>query len=100
MPGVPVGRCRFWWGQLNMPKQKPHKGLLKRVRITKSGKIKMHRAFGRHLRSHKSAQTIRSYRKATYAHASDMKRVSMLLGLKTRRRSKAASPAKESPADS
>ena len=32
-----------------MPKQKPHKGLLKRVRITKSGKIKMHRAFGRHL---------------------------------------------------
>ncbi len=83
-----------------MPKQKPHKGLLKRVRITKSGKIKMHRAFGRHLRSHKSAQTIRGYRKPTYAHASDVKRVSRLLGLKTGGRSKAASPAKESPADS
>ncbi len=83
-----------------MPKQKPHKGLLKRVRITKSGKIKMHRAFGRHLRSHKSAQTIRRYRKANYAHASDVKRLNRLLGLKTGGRSKAASPAKESPADS
>ena len=67
-----------------MPKHKPHKGLLKRVRITKNGKIKMHRAFGRHLRSHKSGQTIRSYRKATFAHPSDVGRLSALLGLKTR----------------
>lgn len=67
-----------------MPKNKPHKGLLKRVRITKSGKIKMHRAFGRHLRSHKSAQLMRSYRKATFAHPSDVGRLSALLGLKTR----------------
>lgn len=67
-----------------MPKHKPHKGLLKRVRITKSGKIKMHHAFGRHLRSHKSAQTIRSYRKAKFAHPSDVGRLSALLGLKTR----------------
>ena len=83
-----------------MPKQKPHKGLLKRVRITKSGKIKMHRAFGRHLRSHKSAQTIRSYRKSNYVHASDVKRLSQLLGLKTGGRSKSTSKAAESPADS
>ena len=67
-----------------MPKHKPHKGLLKRVRITKNGKIKMHRAFGRHLRSHKSGQLMRSYRKATFAHPSDVGRLSALLGLKTR----------------
>ncbi len=83
-----------------MPKNKPHKGLLKRVRVTKSGKIKMHRAFGRHLRSHKSAQTIRGYRKPTFAHASDLKRVSRLLGLKTGGRNKPRKPAAEAPEDS
>ena len=77
---------------MNMPKNKPHKGLLKRVRVTKSGKIKMHRAFGRHLRSHKSGQTIRGYRRPTFAHASDLKRVSRLLGLKTGGKNKARKP--------
>ncbi len=62
-----------------MPKNKSHKGLLKRVRITKSGKIKLHRAFGRHLRSHKSGGTIRAYRQPTYAAASEAKRLSQLL---------------------
>ena len=47
-----------------MPKNKPNKGLLKRIRITKSGKIKFRRAFGRHLRSHKNGKTMRGYRKA------------------------------------
>jgi large subunit ribosomal protein L35 len=83
-----------------MPKNKPHKGLLKRVRVTKSGKIKMHRAFGRHLRSHKSGQTIRGYRRPTFAHASDLKRVSRLLGLKTGGRNKARTPDAETPENS
>ncbi len=83
-----------------MPKNKPHKGLLKRVRVTKSGKIKMHRAFGRHLRSHKSGQTIRGYRKPTFAHASDVKRVSRLLGLKTGGRTNPRKPAAQAPEDS
>ncbi len=84
-------------GTVEMPKNKPHKGLLKRVRITKSGKIKMHRAFGRHLRSHKSGQLMRSYRKATFAHPSDVGRLSALLGLKTRLIKK-AKPAAEADA--
>ena len=62
-----------------MPKQKPHKGLLKRVRITKSGKIKFQRACGRHLRSHKSASATRSYRLPAFAHASDAKRLRGML---------------------
>ena len=64
-----------------MPKNKPHKGLLKRVKVTRNGKIKLHRAFGRHLRSHKSGQTIRKYRLPAYAAASDMRRLRSLLGL-------------------
>ena len=65
-----------------MPKNKSHKGLLKRVRITKSGKIKFQRACGRHLRSHKSGQAIRSYRVPTFAGAADAKRLRGLLHLK------------------
>ena len=67
-----------------MPKNKSHKGLLKRVRITKSGKIKFQRACGRHLRSHKSGQAIRSYRLPTFAGAADTQRLRGLLQLKTR----------------
>lgn len=62
-----------------MPKNKPNKGLLKRIRITSSGRIKSKPAFGRHLRSHKSGDLMRSYRKANYAHASDIKRAARML---------------------
>ena len=62
-----------------MPKNKPTKGLLKRIRITKSGKIKLGRAGGRHYRSHKSGKLLRSYRKAKYAHPSDVRRIQSLL---------------------
>ena len=67
-----------------MPKNKPHKGLLKRVRITKTGKIKLSRAFGRHLRSHKSGQIIRKYRRSKYASDSDAPRLRRLLLLGVR----------------
>ena len=62
-----------------MPKNKPNKGLLKRVKITKSGRIKMGRAGGRHLRSHKSASLLRDYRKPIYAKAGDARRVRAML---------------------
>ncbi|MCA9295257.1 MAG: 50S ribosomal protein L35 [Phycisphaerales bacterium] len=62
-----------------MPKNKPNKGLLKRIRITKSGKIKFRRAFGRHLRSHKSGDTMRGYRRPTYATPGDTRRVCAML---------------------
>jgi|TARA_B100001059_G_scaffold105771_2_gene105392 ribosomal protein L35 len=62
-----------------VPKNKPNKGLLKRIRITKSGKIKMGRASGRHRRSHKSGDLLRSYRESNYAHASDLKRIAAML---------------------
>jgi large subunit ribosomal protein L35 len=68
-----------------MPKNKSHKGLLKRVRVTKTGKIKLQRAFGRHLRSHKSGQTIRKYRRPKFAVGPDARRLRGLLQLKAGR---------------
>ena len=62
-----------------MPKNKPNKGLLKRIRITKSGRVKSKPAFGRHLRSHKSGALMRSYRRANYAHAADVSRAARML---------------------
>ncbi len=45
-----------------MPKQKTHKGLSKRVKVTASGKVKHSRTGGGHLLSHKSAKKRRSIR--------------------------------------
>jgi len=39
-----------------MPKQKTHKGLSKRVKVTASGKVKHKRAFGGHLMGSKNAK--------------------------------------------
>jgi len=46
-----------------MPKQKTHKGLAKRVRVSANGKIKRKRAFGGHLMSGKSGKRLRSLRR-------------------------------------
>ncbi|MGI9012728.1 MAG: large ribosomal subunit protein bL35 [Phycisphaerales bacterium] len=62
-----------------MPKNKSHKGLLKRIRITKSGKVKLSRAFGRHKKSHKSATLIRGYRSPKYAPAAEAGRIGAML---------------------
>ena len=62
-----------------MPKSKSHKGLLKRIKITKSGKIRFRRPHSRHIKSNKTGQQVRSYRRPRYSRAGDMKRYSMLL---------------------
>jgi large subunit ribosomal protein L35 len=62
-----------------MPKNKPNKGLKKRIRFTKSGRIKYGRACGRHLRSHKRRKVKRSYRQPTYAKSTDARRVRAML---------------------
>ncbi|MHC4220411.1 MAG: 50S ribosomal protein L35 [Planctomycetota bacterium] len=85
-----------------MPKNKSHKGLLKRVRVTKTGKIKLHRAYGRHLRSHKTGQKIRGYRRPKFASASDLRRLRSLLQLKacSRKSAPETATAAEAPAES
>ncbi len=69
-----------------MPKNKTHNGLRKRVRVTKTGKVKLQRACGRHLRSHKSGGTVRKYRRPKYAGGPEAKRLSRMLRLKARGR--------------
>ena len=39
-----------------MPKQKTHKGLKKRVKVTATGKVKAHKSFTGHLLSGKSSK--------------------------------------------
>ena len=46
-----------------MPKQKAHKGLAKRVKVTARGKIKLHKAGASHLMSVKNAKRRRRIRK-------------------------------------
>lgn len=75
-----------------MSKLKPNKGLLKRIRITKSGKVIYNRAFGRHLRSHKPGSQLRKYRRPKQAHASDIGRIRGMLHLPVAR---TAEPAKK-----
>jgi large subunit ribosomal protein L35 len=48
-----------------MPKQKTHKGLSKRVKITASGKVKRNRCNAGHLMSGKTAKRRRRLRQAT-----------------------------------
>jgi large subunit ribosomal protein L35 len=46
-----------------MPKQKTHKGLAKRVKVTATGRIKHHKAGASHLMSVKNAKRRRRIRK-------------------------------------
>lgn len=62
-----------------MPKNKPNKGMLKRIRFTKSGKVKFRRACGRHLRSHKTGKLLRSYRRPAFASGSEARRIQAML---------------------
>jgi len=48
-----------------MPKQKSHKGLRKRIKITATGKVKRHRTGGGHLMSGKNAKRRRRIRSTT-----------------------------------
>lgn len=62
-----------------MPKTKSHKGLLKRIKITKTGKVRFGRPGSRHLKSNKTGEEIRGYRKKSYMRSGDKKRLKMLL---------------------
>jgi large subunit ribosomal protein L35 len=63
-----------------MPKQKTHKGLRKRVKLTASGKVKHKRVGGGHLMSSKNAKRRRRIATATTLNAIDAKRVRAALG--------------------
>ena len=71
-----------------MSKLKSHKGLLKRIRVTAKGKVKVRRAFGGHLRSHKSGKLMRSYSEPNFVGRADIKRIAAMLNVRVQPGSK------------
>ena len=80
-----------------MPKNKAHKGLLKRVRISKTGKVRHRSAYHKHLRSGKSGKRLRQLRRDPYMHSADAKRLEKLLFRRLRGRNQPLASIKRSP---
>lgn len=62
-----------------MPKQKTHKGLSKRIKVSKTGKVRFYSPNSRHLKSNKRGVSIQSFRKARFARSGDTKMYGKLL---------------------
>jgi len=80
-----------------MPKSKSHKGLAKRVRVSKSGKVRHRSAFHKHLSSHKSGKRLRQLRADRFVDSAEAKRFEKLLFRRLRGRNQPASSIKRSP---
>jgi large subunit ribosomal protein L35 len=80
-----------------MPKNKSHKASLKRIKITRTGKVKHNRAFGKHLRSHKSGKRLRRLRTDKFMSNPEAKRLERLLFRRLRGRDQARATLKRSP---
>ena len=78
-------------------KNKSHKGTLKRIRLTKTGKVRHNRAFGKHLRSHKSGKRLRRLRTDKFMSNPEAKRLEKLLFRRLRGRTQARAALRRSP---
>ena len=63
-----------------MPKQKTHKGLTKRVKVTARGKVKRHNAKTGHLLSGRPAKMRRKLRRASMMNKAETRRTIQALG--------------------
>jgi large subunit ribosomal protein L35 len=82
---------------LAMPKNKNHKGLQKRMRVTKTGKIRHRSANHKHLRSGKGGKRLRQLRKDPYMSSADAKRLEKLLFRRLRGRNQPRTAIRRSP---
>lgn len=80
-----------------MPKTKPHKGLLKRVKISRTGKVRHRSAYHKHLSSHKSGKRLRQLRLDRYAANPDAKRFEKLLFRRLRGRTQPLAALRRNP---
>ena len=64
-----------------MPKMKTNKSVAKRIKVTASGKLKIHRPLAGHLKSRKSPKRIRHLRKAVLLSKNFEKHARRLLGI-------------------
>lgn len=62
-----------------MPKMKSKRALMKRIKVTGSGKLKRHSAYMSHLAPRKSTKQKRHLRKAKLVSSSDYKRIKPLI---------------------
>jgi large subunit ribosomal protein L35 len=81
-----------------MPKNKNHKSLLKRIRISKSGKVRHRSANHKHLRSGKGGKKLRQYRRDPFMSNADAKRLEKLLFRRLRGRNQPRTAMRRSPA--
>jgi len=78
-------------------KNKSHKGLLKRIRVSKTGKVR-HRTTGRkHLRSGKGGKRLRQMRKDPFMSNPEAKRIEKLLFRRLRGRDQSRATLRLSP---
>lgn len=95
------GLAGFFLGTVSpggpMPKNKNHKGLAKRMRISKTGKIRHRSANHKHLRSGKGGKRLRQLRKDPYMSNADAKRLEKLLFRRLRGRNQPRTAIRRSP---
>lgn len=65
-----------------MPKQKTHRGAAKRLRVTKTGKLKRAQAYKSHILNKKSPKRKRNLRKGAYVSAAEAKVIRKLIPYK------------------
>ena len=63
-----------------MPKQKTNRSVRKRIKITKSGKLKRSKAFRRHLLAGRTSKRKRNLRRPGFVSAGEWKSYMRLLG--------------------
>jgi large subunit ribosomal protein L35 len=80
-----------------MSKNKTHKGLLKRIRISKTGKVRHRTAGHKHLRSGKGGKRLRRLRKDPFISNSDAVRLERALFRRLRGRDQARATIRKSP---
>lgn len=80
-----------------MSKNKIHKGVLKRFRVSKTGKVRHRSAFHKHLSSHKSGKRLRQLRKDRMLTSSEAKRFEKLLFRRLRGRNQPRAALRRSP---
>ena len=62
-----------------MPKMKSKRALLKRIKVTGSGKLTRHHAYVSHMMKHKTTKQKRHLMKKANVHPSDYKRIKYLI---------------------
>ncbi|MGP1345741.1 MAG: large ribosomal subunit protein bL35 [Phycisphaerales bacterium] len=80
-----------------MPKTKPHKGLLKRISLSKTGLARHNKSGRKHLRSVKAAKRLRRLRQKSTMPAGVARHMSKLLHMRLRGRNQPLTAVRRSP---